>query len=85
MVTSVSYKKVKSFLGFLWEIIKIDSEVTFKSQDNKLNLEKKVTITQTKEVKYVAKEVDLGLSILWSEYNPWRNFSRRLWRVLCLG
>lgn len=57
--------KVSAFSGRLSR----STVVTFKSQDNKLNLEKKVTITQTKEVKYVAKEVDLGLSILWSEYN----------------
>ena len=57
--------KVSAFSGRLSR----STVVTFKSKDNKLNLEKKVTITQTKEVKYVAKEVDLGLSVLWSDYN----------------
>lgn len=57
--------KVSAFSGGLSR----SAVVTFKSQNNNLDLVKKVTITQTKEVKFVAKEVDLGLSVLWSEYN----------------
>ena len=58
--------KVSAFSGRLSR----STVVTFKSQDNKLNLEKKVTITQTKEIKYVAgNAIDLGLSVLWSDIN----------------
>ena len=44
--------------------------IKFKSQSYKWSIIKEVTITQAKEIKYIAgKEVDLGLSVLWSDCN----------------
>ena len=58
--------KVSAFSGR----VSRSAVVTFKSQSYKWNLKKEATITQTKEIKYVAgNAIDLGLSVLWSDIN----------------
>ena len=58
--------KVSAFSGR----VSRSAVIKFKSQSYKWSIIKEVTITQAKEIKYIAgKEVDLGLSVLWSDIN----------------
>ena len=58
--------KVSAFSGR----VSRSAVIKFKSQSYKWSIIKEVTITQAKEIKYIAgKEVDLGLSVLWSDCN----------------